>query len=113
MTAAGRSSHLAICLTEQAQCRRVSSDKSLAASMAAARSRKLGSKSAVAGACGGEGGHNGHWVNALVDQDGWGFLGMYMVADWEIVYSIYQSYIGVFRPNHGSVKYKLMYGYVL
>ena len=25
--------------------------------------------------------HCGHWVNALVDQDGWGFPRMYMVVN--------------------------------
>ena len=44
-----------------------------------------------------------------MDGHGWGCLGMYLVADWETVYSIYHSYRGVDLPNLGLSKYLLMY----
>ena len=44
-----------------------------------------------------------------MDGRGWGWLVMYMVAVWEVVYSIYLAYTGVFHPNLRIVKYTAMH----
>jgi hypothetical protein len=46
-------------------------------------------------------------------QGGWGLLVMYMVVNWEMVNSIYQSYKGVILPNLRNTTFTTMYSDVL
>jgi hypothetical protein len=48
-----------------------------------------------------------------MDGDGWGLLVMYMVADFEIVHSIYLACTCIFLPNLRSTSFFVMYSDVL